>query len=83
MRYRVIEEDGKRKVVFYEKRGWKGGRQKITLPAEKILRLRREGYSLRQIAVILKVEDGISVSYVTVYRELKKLEEQASGNSME
>ncbi|AEA46750.1 hypothetical protein [Archaeoglobus veneficus] len=45
---------------------------KKEIPIEKVRRLRERGYSYRQIALILRVEDGIYVSPMTVWRRLRE-----------
>ena len=45
---------------------------KKKIPIEKVKKLRKQGYSYRQIAVILLEEDGIYVSPRTIWRRLKE-----------
>jgi len=68
---RKREEKKKQLKAIGKPRAARFKKPRKEIPIEKIKKLRERGYSYRQIALILRMEDGIYVSPMTVWRRLQ------------
>ena len=51
------------------------GRKKIKIPVERVIELRNQGYSLKEICSIIAKETGVYPSRTTVWRRIKEVAE--------